>query len=546
MVVHLLPEHMFGMDTDDVLAYATPKVAYVRDRYVGALYYFLTFLAMCWVLGGQVLWRNEHFMLKDVKGISRMFITHPTKNQCDPNVKNCLSDFKNMEDLPYCKEHLDGPEVPHAAPCAYADKHSMFPDGTVGSQVFIPTSMIVMEETKECTPGAKNKYSCANEYKKTTKYDSKGYYFNETNMQFYANIEDYTVQFTSTYHREQIAGTSLDHPGFFMECMDKNEHNGKEQTWKQRLDNKGHCDDERRVPVSCMPGLACDKGGLKTIEDIKLDPALDEEAPDGGMLVQIPGVKTSRRSLRTREQDMGAKRVHFVAEDSEVARPTPDVYASTWGDTFKVGKLMELAGIDLDNHFNMDDATARMAGTIIEVEVLYSNLRRFLSSFGLSQVQYSYRIKERKLPYVSREFLHPEQPEDFPKSRRYLVQHGILLDFKVGGEFGFFSIVYLLIMLTTSLALLATAHKLTDLTSLYLHPRQNNYFHLKYEVSGDFSDMWMCETCGYYNLHNDHTCKGLDKWMSAHDTEYCGVARPMGWETPAQTPKPTPPSSARA
>merc|ERR1719408_43359 len=112
------------------------------------------------------------------------------------------------------------------------------------------------------------------------------------------------------------------------------------------------------------------------------------------------------------------------------------------------------------------------------------------------------------LPYISKESLHPDQPEDYPLRRRYIVQHGILLDFKVGGEFGFFSIVYLLIMLTTSLALLATAHKVTDLTSMYLHPRRNNYFHLKYDVSPDFSDMWRCHVCGYYNTMRDETCKG--------------------------------------
>jgi len=522
-----LPETMFGMDTDDVLAYATPKVAYVRDRYIGALYYSLTLLALCWVIGGQVLWRNEHFMVKDVKGISRMLLTHPTKGQCDPNDADCLADFKSLSELPYCKENEGGAEVKHAAPCQYADRHSMFPDGTVGSQVFIPTSSVVMEEKKHCQPNATNKFMCENEYKKTS-WGGEGFYLNETNMQYYANIEDYTVQFTSTYHRGGIAGTSLDHPGFFLECSDKNENLGKELTWQQRLKAKQTCDDERRLPIDCMPGMGCVRADLKTIDDVDIDGFMKGESDL--LEVQVAGVQTSRRSLRNaRKQHKGVFK--NGAAKTEFSLPTPPVFASTWGDTFKLGKLMQLAQIDLDRHYNMDNVSARMAGTIIEVEVSYSNLQKFLSSFGLSQVQYDYKVKERKLPYVSREILHPEQPKDFPKSRRYLVQHGILLDFKVSGEFGFFSIVYLLIMLTTSMALLATAHKVTDLTSLYLHPRKNNYFHLKYEVSGDFSDMWECEQCAFFNNNHEKTCKGIGKWMSAIDTPYCGHARPSDWQS---------------
>lgn len=564
MVIHMLPDTIFGQDTDDLLAYTTPKVAHIRDRYIGFLYYVLTLLAISWVIIGQVLWRNEHFLLKDVKGIPRMFFSHPTLNQCDANSGSCVSDYKSLSELPYCLEHSGGPEVPHPAKCKYADKHSMFVDGTVGSQVFIPTSQVVMEEEKHCKPAPGNQFSCQSEYKQSsfgTEGKGEGYYFNETNMEFFANIEDFTVQFTSTYHREHIAGTSLDHPGFYLECFDDKGDQEEILSWEERLHlRKDECEDERRVHIECMPGMACEKGGLKTIKDLKikgvdgieiekkwkdtqekslhtLDKAssgktLDDYEPGDESFVQIPGVSTSRKSLRA------AAAAALIAEDAQqpgslhlkpgeqVKRATPAVYASTWGDTFKVGKLMELAELDLDRHLNMDGMSARMAGSILEVEATYSNLRRFLSSFGLSQVQYSYRVRERKLPYVSREVLHPDQPADYPKRRRYIVQHGILLDFKVGGEFGFFSIVYLLIMLTTSLALLATAHKLTDLTSLYVHPRRNNYFHLKYDCSPDFSDMWYCPTCGYYNMPSDTHCRGLEKWMCAAETPCCGAARP--------------------
>jgi hypothetical protein len=210
-------------------------------------------------------------------------------------------------------------------------------------------------------------------------------------------------------------------------------------------------------------------------------------------------------------------------------RAAPDVMATTYGDTFKLGKLMETARIQLDHHFNVDGVTTRMAGTIIEIEIQYSNLQPFLSSFGGSAVRYIYKIQEKKLPYVSREFLAPVQPADYPNTRTFVIQHGILVVFKVSGQFGFFSIVYLLIMLTTSMALLATAKTLTDVVSIYIHPRRKNYFHLRYDVSPDFSDMWECKVCGFYNHENDTHCQGVDRYCSRQEGPVCGAAR----DTPA-------------
>merc|ERR1712232_604667 len=159
-------------------------------------------------------------------------------------------------------------QVDHPAHCAFGDKHTLFPDGTVGSPVFIPTSMTVIEEVQHCRPSPENGQSCINEYKKPS---SDVYYLNETKLTYFADIEDYTVQFTSTYLRETIAGTSLDHPGFYMACKDKkNSPIGKRLTWKERLmKRKQVCENYEKRPVECMAGIGCEKGSLKTIKTVK-------------------------------------------------------------------------------------------------------------------------------------------------------------------------------------------------------------------------------------------------------------------------------------
>merc|ERR1712124_33505 len=74
-------------------------------------------------------------------------------------------------------------------------------------------------------------------------------------------------------------------------------------------------------------------------------------------------------------------------------------------------------------------------------------------------------------------------------------------------------------MLATSLALLATAAKATEIFAIYGHSRNRNYFHLKYEVSPDFSECWQCSVCGYHNTSHNEKCQGLDKWCSRADID---------------------------
>lgn len=520
VVKHILPDEMFGYDTDEIFAYTTPKVAWVRDRYVGFGYYCLLFLAMCWVILGQIFWRNEHFQLKDVRGIPRMWVSHPTLNQCDPNMPSCRPEFKPISTLPYCVENPETP-VKHPAKCKYGDKFGMLPDGINTNRMFIPTAEIVMTEKRSCKPSREDKYKCDALYVKEG-VSNDVYYMNETMVNYYANVEDYVIQFTSTYHRDGISGTSLKHPGFYWECEDKKKEGPR--TWGERLEmphRNDYCQDMVLKSIDCLKGVkGCKKEKLKEANIVLMD--------DSAMTKYAEYASGRRFRSATKKLDSAsAEGLESTSQTQEEPyRPTPDVYASIWGDTFKLGKLLELADADLDLHYNMDNMTTRMAGTIIEVEIVYENMRKFLSSFGLSQVRYAYKVVEKKLPYISREWLATVQPVDYPESRRYVIQHGVLVVFNISGVFGFFSIVYLLIMLTTAMALLGTAHKITDLFSIYGHPRKKNYFHLKYEVSPDFSEMWECPKCGYFNTPSDETCKGLEQWESAYDKEVCGEPKP--------------------
>jgi len=193
---------------------------------------------------------------------------------------------------------------------------------------------------------------------------------------------------------------------------------------------------------------------------------------------------------------------------------------------FKLDRLMELAGTDLDKNFNMEGWSTRESGTVLEVSVVYTNLHSWTSTFGYKDVDYYYRVKELPLPYVSRKQLATEQPADYPETRRYEIRHGILIWFRVVGEFGNFSRTYLLIYLVTAFALVGAASSITDLIAIYVHTRKHNYFNLKYEISGDFHDMWQCPKCRYWNSQLHDKCQSYEMWEDGSEAPRCEEPKP--------------------
>jgi len=117
-------------------------------------------------------------------------------------------------------------------------------------------------------------------------------------------------------------------------------------------------------------------------------------------------------------------------------------------------KLLELAGVDLDGDLNVDGEPRRESGTLIEVQVEYNNLHPFSSTFGNKDIGYVYRVVERPVEEMKTEMFAQKQPPEFPKKRILENRHGLYVRVRVSGTFGFFNVVYLLIMITTSLTLL--------------------------------------------------------------------------------------------
>jgi len=523
-VFNILPERMFGIDTDEILAFTTTKTVWIRDRELGLGYWIALVCIVVWILFGQILYRNEHFAHKDVQGLARIWYSHPTAKGCNANTEDCEASFRIASELDYCYENPDSTAAKKAK-CTLADKRTLSPMGDIDNKVFLPTSVRWITEKQVCDLASEDHKTCTSEYEQV----------DDGEAMFYGDVENFVVQVVSSYQRDSISGTSLDHQGYTFEC---NEYPRPEfRDWKQRTAAKRRTRGERcgskiqRNPIDCLPGEVCSRQESQLPEVLRsIVTSSSDAAPEAEALGDLNDLNKGRPSERQRKRRELEQ--HKLAEGRSNGL---DMFADSWGDGFKLKKLLQLADIDLDLHHNAHGESVREAGTVIEIEAMYNNIYRIGSSFGYQPVEYTYRVSERIMPYLSSEYLAIEQPPDYPKTRRYAVQHGILIVFKVTGQFGFFNIVYFFLMLATSLAMVATAARVTDLISIYFAPRKRNYFHLKYDVSPDFSDCWECK-CGFMNEKHVLRCMGHDLWTSAKDTALCGKQRPPDWKPPEDRP----------
>jgi len=612
---------------DENLAYSTKKVVLIKDFWIGGFYYFLVLCIVLWILFYQMLFCNDQFLLKTVNGLSRVWVSHPTVNHCDPSNFDCKSHYRSLTDLEYCDEYTGTTRNTHKGACRYLDRTSLMPEGEVDNKIFFPTAVEVITERRTCAPGPENNHTCDNEYEELPGSDClEGERMCNTRAgqtdQFYyvADAKSFVLQFTSSYEQGEVRGTSIDYPSYYEECLSQTarvrDHGRPWNERKQFVGERCTASDYVLKKMPCLHGVNCStrhdfevmnipgmrsvvntvkEGGDRSRKILsggfdggvggtevavraaaaaaravtsrkKKEATGDSEAEEQPQPLEPsflqkelrPHIQASRRSREAGRREWpwghmagdGEKldddqthpaavvKAYAVSQPQELNEewtPTPEEepgrmpeqYTNVYGDIFTLSRLFELAGANLDLDTNMDHWTTRQAGTVLEVTAYYENMYPWISTFGYRDVRYHYKVKELPLPHMSTSTLAAVQPDDYPETRRYEIRHGVLVWFRVDGEFGVFSLTYLLVMLVTASALLVSATTVTDLIAVYLHPRKDNYFSLKYECSPDFDSMWKCEKCGFFNSQLNHTCQRIAEWAATNETPPCGAPKPV-------------------
>jgi len=478
---------MFGAAADDLLAYQTLKVVRIKDHRLGFIYYGLIMLIIVFIFGYEMLYCNNHFDKRDVFGTPRIALRQPTINLCDPHDPGCQGNFSSLQDLPYCSSYRGNSTEVHPdarEDCRIADRYSLLPNGVSGNTVLIPTRIAATRETPSCNPGPGNNWTCGREYSREPPH-----------VQFVADIERYSILLSHSYHRDTFSGNNNRVMGYYSEC-DTTGLSKKEERWQRALFGASECmGTVRRLPIECLDGqchfqepfdsLAAEPrgrspgdslsalqgrggagsrrlGGGKSSGTSKRLAASEEFTDD-----QAPGVPNARgRRPRRPRFDMG-----FVDDG---------VFAVPEGDVFSLGKLLSLAGVDsLDTATNRDGRPLRKVGTVINIDVRYSNLVPFASTFGHGEVTYEYHISLNPMHQVQDELVVGDM---LGQAGRTIEQrNGVLIVVTVEGSLGFFSIVNLLLMLAEAASMLAVATILTDKIAIYFMERAPIYYGSKYE-----------------------------------------------------------------
>mmetsp|Transcript_15263 Transcript_15263/g.24893 ORF Transcript_15263/g.24893 Transcript_15263/m.24893 type:complete len:558 (+) Transcript_15263:74-1747(+) len=470
---------------DDTLAYETRKIVRIRDKRLGIVHLIFVSVIALYVVGFQILYLNGHFEKRDVDGTARMTIQQPTRNGCNPNKPYCKSDFHALTELPYCSVYAGvsnevAPE--HRRACTFADQHTLAPFGMLQGEMLVPTRIDQMREHKGCSPEAANGYTCDNEYE----IDS------DHHVTYVADIERYTILVSHTFSRRHIEGNNVNIQGHLMVCEESQDKDDKVKV-------------AATVATELLTGISTCRGTWvkKPIECINSKCPFLKKGKPSSFLQNIESTfedsdvvapERSSSHLRPGSKRVGVKTALVVEEedeDSDGVNPADlaagGYFAIPQGDVFRVSKLLELSGLSLDNSFNSEGEPLREAGTVILIEVVYTNLHPFLSSFGVMDVQYYYKVSRRPMDEMKTELYAARQP-DYLNSRIIEDRHGLYVVVKIGGEFGFFSIVYLLVMLTTTVALISAAGVITDKLAVYVMPEKDTYYSHKYEVTDLISE----------------------------------------------------------
>jgi len=440
-----LPKTAFGKDLNNILTYTTSKQVTIHDRHLGCLYYSWILLVLCWVAGFQIFYGNNHYQLKDVKGNTRITIQQPTKG-CNPNDVDCEDNLTPLTELPYCDKFAGktvGKAPKHRRKCIYADQHELLPGGMLEGKMFVPTRIDAMKEAKHCTPNRANGYKCKKMWM-MKEYDENTYV---------ADIEDYTVMVVSSYYRGDLNGTSTDLQGFYFECRDKG-------TNKIVATTDCKEDELKVVKIDCLPFLDC---GYKAVREPPRSPAF----------------------LRTRTR-IGQHQLSVSDGNATTEFKPGPVFAIPSGDIFRLGFLLELAGLDLDGSENKNGEPLRERGARVKIMVEYHNLYPWT---GETKPGYIFKVVAVPTDEMKTEMYTHNQPGSYPQTRTMENRHGIYLEAEVTGSFGFWNVVFLMVMLTTSLALLATGTTIIDLVADYLpglQVKKDKYQHIFQE--GDKTD----------------------------------------------------------
>lgn len=469
-----LGDSIFGQDWDEVLAFETKKVVRIRDRSLGILWRFSQLSIFVGVVIFQILYAGKHFKKEAPHSIQRVTLQPPVSNStgrpCNPSDVDCSMDFTSVSNLKYCEQYDGERSDLRRLPCEYFDSDDVFLP--VSSGMLLTSFTKTYLQRNGCPEAAKQGKPCPH----------KWVYMDESGADqllqvgrlpaqpitksFVADLERFTILIDHSVRSEsgEIAYDDGQMQGYFEDCEGESVHgkfHRKDCTRKSIRDWSMNKDDSAMMQ-SAAENLAPQRG-TAFVRGRRVDDELEAEEAEDLTLLQA-------RRMATRSID-------------------GDVVVSTLlGDVLSVGTLLRLAGLSFDQpptiYSESKDAgkTVRSQGTAIVVNIEYKNHKHWTFFTPSGPPEYDLSVSSRPVA----KFKHTTTQELEDGRRRMTDHYGIFFEFEITGELCVFTYTGLMLILTTSVGLLAVATFITDSIAIRLLPDKDEYKKLKFESSRDF------------------------------------------------------------
>jgi hypothetical protein len=474
-------------------------------------------------VGFQILYKGKHLETIQLAGVHQVDVSHPTRHHCNPMNVECMQNFTSMSALPYCKQ--SDMKAPIKMPCEYWDAAQLRQFTAEG--VMVPTHIASYVQTPACKPAAVNNWTCIgwlyDFVDKTGQVQLKRGEAIPASDIFVADIERYTLLIDHSVRSKYGNRVySSEMAGFWLDCSEDQSDDSchavpmtcKHKNCKQadaavghRLGNS-HRGDRRSLSLAsveaenkqlleAIPGPS----GQLTAEHV------DEELHDEAVALQVQQY-VQRDVAKTKISQVSGSRLytldnnHWKGESFEGWLPEDDGGVSVnlqeeavsleQGDLFSIGLLLKAANVSLDAKRHHVPAwvggTYRSSGFVLVLRIHYSNIESWLGTKVLPwkmmgpTLHYTFRISKHASydDFLLRK-VHKGGKHD-PKHSRILKEfHGIRILIEQTGSVAVWDNIQLLLILTTTLALMAVSACITDCVALNCMHRSEEYAAIKHE-----------------------------------------------------------------
>lgn len=417
------------------------KVANFHLSIVNFIVALMILIAFMW----YSLWVDKNYLSKaKIQGLARLQIQHPVMH-CNPLDDGCKTNFTPIENLSYCNRTLK-PGICNTSKCAcrYLDEFDLIKSTDMEQRHFLlPTRITNFEHTMNCDDNCHYRYDVTSE-----------------RTVFAADVESFTLMLDHSYYVEEL---------------------GIEEDASECLGFAKFCNAEEDCGLVYIEGSG--RGASTAYQRDWLKMQWDNSE---SFMMGMMGKKGQERTL------------------AEVWREDPAIFLVPPGDVLKIGRLLEILGLDLDEIPHGHNTTLRTRGFTIVVDIEYRNFKEYSRPNKMPPI---YHISFRALP--NNEYKAMETLVEDSTHRRIKDVHGMYFVAKQTGEVGAFQWRNLLWMILEFGALMTFGKYLVVCCGLNFMPEESAEkleeaiyptLRIKHKLSDDES--WDSEGSSYHGETN--------------------------------------------